>query len=43
MNEDIPIAAAVTEAAPKLACPPGAADCHMHFYGTREDYPLAPT
>ena len=42
MNEDIPIAA-VTETAPRLACPAGATDCHMHFYGTREDYPLAPT
>ncbi len=43
MNEDIPTTAVVTETAPRLACPPGAADCHMHFYGRREDYPLAPT
>ncbi len=43
MNEDTPITATVTETAPRLACPPGAADCHMHFYGSREDYPLAPT
>ncbi|MHA1151583.1 MAG: amidohydrolase family protein [Alphaproteobacteria bacterium] len=35
--------AAVTETAPKLVCPAGATDCHMHFYGTREDYPLAPS
>ncbi len=27
---------------PRLDCPPGAADCHIHFYGTREAYPLAP-
>ena len=43
MNEDNPISAAVTEAAPRLACPAGAADCHIHIYGSREDYPLAPT
>jgi len=23
--------------------PAGACDCHIHFYGTREQYPLAPT
>ena len=28
---------------PRLVCPPGATDCHIHFYGTREDYQLAPT
>ena len=28
---------------PRLICPPGAADCHIHFYGTRAAYPLAPT
>ncbi len=27
---------------PRLACPPGAADCHIHLYGTRAAYPLAP-
>ncbi len=43
MNEDIPITAAVTETAPRLVCPAGAADCHIHIYGTREDYPLAPS
>ncbi len=43
MNEDIPITTAVTETAPQLLGPAGATDCHMHFYGTREDYPLAPT
>ena len=43
MNEDRPIAATVTESTPRLGCPPGAADCHIHIYGTREDYPLAPT
>ena len=43
MNEDFPITAAVTETAPRLVCPAGATDCHMHFYGGREDYPLAPS
>lgn len=28
---------------PRLSAPPGACDCHMHFYGPREAYPLAPT
>ena len=28
---------------PRLVCPPGAADCHIHFYGTRAEYPLAPS
>lgn len=26
-----------------LQVPPGACDCHMHFYGPRDRYPLAPT
>ncbi len=43
VKEEIPITAAVTETAPRLVCPAGATDCHMHFYGTREDYALAPT
>ncbi len=29
--------------APKLTAPPGACDCHMHFYGPEDRYPLAPT
>lgn len=28
---------------PRLKAPPGACDTHMHFYGPRELYPLAPT
>lgn len=28
---------------PKLVAPPGAADCHLHIYGPRNKYPLAPT
>jgi D-galactarolactone isomerase len=28
---------------PQLKAPPGACDTHMHFYGPRELYPLAPT
>jgi D-galactarolactone isomerase len=28
---------------PRLKAPPGACDCHMHFYGPEERYPLAPT
>jgi len=29
-------------AKPRLICSPGATDCHIHFYGTRAAYPLAP-
>ncbi len=36
MNDPEPHSAA-------LPTPPGACDCHMHFYGPRERYPLAPT
>lgn len=43
MGDEVPIKAAVTETAPNLLCPAGAADCHIHIYGPREDYPLAPT
>jgi len=28
---------------PTLQAPSGACDCHMHFYGPRDRYPLAPT
>ncbi len=28
---------------PTLKAPPGACDCHIHIYGSRADYPLAPT
>ena len=28
---------------PKLLAPPGACDTHMHIYGPKEQYPLAPT
>jgi len=28
---------------PTLRAPRGACDCHMHFYGPRDRYPLAPT
>ena len=28
---------------PALKAPSGACDCHMHFYGPRDLYPLAPT
>lgn len=28
--------------APKLKCPPGAADCHLHVYGPQENYPASP-
>lgn len=28
---------------PLLKAPPGACDCHMHFYGPEDEYPLAPT
>lgn len=28
---------------PKLEAPPGACDCHMHFYGPPDRYPIAPT
>jgi len=28
---------------PKLITPPGATDCHLHIYGPRDKYPLAPT
>ncbi len=38
-----PPAATGTGPEPRLACPPGATDCHIHFYGPREAYPLAPT
>lgn len=29
--------------APRLRCPPGATDTHMHFYGPYERWPLVPT
>ena len=32
-----------TAALPRLKTPPGASDCHIHIYGPRNDYPLAPT
>jgi D-galactarolactone isomerase len=28
---------------PRLAAPPGACDTHIHIYGPRDQYPLAPT
>ena len=28
---------------PALKAPPGVCDCHIHIYGSRADYPLAPT
>lgn len=28
---------------PRLVCPPGAIDCHVHVYGPEEKYPVAPT
>jgi predicted TIM-barrel fold metal-dependent hydrolase len=28
---------------PKLKCPPGATDCHVHIYGPQQKYPPAPT
>ncbi len=28
---------------PKVQPPPGACDCHMHFYGPEDRYPAAPT
>lgn len=28
---------------PALKAPPGATDCHIHIYGPRSEYPLAPT
>ncbi len=28
---------------PQLKAPPGACDCHMHFYDVAERYPVAPT
>jgi D-galactarolactone isomerase len=28
---------------PRLKAPAGACDCHMHFYGPEERYPVAPT
>ncbi|AIJ48442.1 2-pyrone-4,6-dicarboxylate hydrolase [Comamonas thiooxydans] len=28
---------------PRLICPPGTADCHVHVYGPAERYPVAPT
>ena len=28
---------------PQLKAPPGACDCHIHFYGPEEQYPVAPT
>ena len=27
---------------PKLVCPPGAADCHLHIYGPQQRYPASP-
>ena len=29
--------------APKLRCPPGTTDCHVHVYGPESRYPVAPT
>ena len=43
MGEAVLRHAVVTENKPRLVCPPGATDCHMHFYGARAAYPLAPT
>ena len=28
---------------PTLKAPPGTSDCHIHIYGSRAEYPLAPT
>ena len=28
---------------PRLVCPPGAVDCHVHVYGPESRYPIAPT
>lgn len=28
---------------PKLRCPPGATDCHLHIYGPQQKYPAAST
>lgn len=28
---------------PKLVCPPGTTDCHVHVYGPADRYPVAPT
>ena len=33
----------VSAGKPRLKPPPGATDCHIHFYGTLANYPLAPT
>ena len=27
---------------PKLVCPPGATDCHLHIYGPQQHYPASP-
>ncbi len=27
---------------PKLVCPPGAVDCHLHIYGSQQRYPTSP-
>ena len=44
MTETMPAPAPRTAGPkPRFTCPPGAADCHTHFYGTRKVYPLAPT
>jgi D-galactarolactone isomerase len=43
VSDEIQIVAAVTDNNPRLVCPAGATDCHIHLYGTREDYPLAPS
>ena len=33
----------MNESRPRVQAPPGACDCHMHFYGPEDRYPLAPT
>jgi D-galactarolactone isomerase len=33
----------MTDRRPRVQAPPGACDCHMHFYGPEDRYPVAPT